>query len=555
MKRAIALLLCLLIVFTLFAGCTKTEETKETATPAPTSNVISAVTTTSTDEESKEATVEINVDSSYRLCEPGEIELEYYYPMFTFCLAWIEDMNDNPIMKVMEQTTGVHIKWIHPNQDTASETYNLMFVSNDLPDIVKEMLSRYPGGVDAAIADGYYLDMVGKEEFFPNYLRTLQNNENFFKDAITDEGHYRGFGYLYNANARVNAGTGYRRDIFDDLGLSKPELISDWDHAFSVMKDAGYKEFVTIDNYGVDSYWTAAWETYGGWLNKYGVATYGPSMPEYKEYLLQAHDWYEKGYIINGVTLRSDDFIASTARGEVLVTSLQDATTGSTLRDNGSADDPDFYLAFAHAQRLTPDQIVHTHYGTGYYMHGTFVTTACEHPDVAMRWCDYFYTDEGLMLCQYGVEGITYDRDENGYPWLNEYITNNPDGVGVIWMLFINTFMGGIGIESLTPRYDLMPSIDEETKFFTESNFGKGKEDWNMPGSVSMTGEEGTEYTKIYSDIQTYVQEYTSNAIIGINDIESTWDGFQDQMERMGLSTAVKIYQQALNRYLARSTN
>jgi len=555
LKKTLAFALTLVMILGLVAGCSQSGDSGGTTTTEPTptpNNTISAITTTTTDEENKQATVEIEVNDAYKLCEPGEVELEFWYPMFTVCLQWINDLNDNPIMKVAEQTTGVHINWIHPNQDTASETYNLLFVSNDMPDLVKEMLTQYPGGVDVAIADGYYIDMRGKEEFFPNYYNTLKGHKYFWRDSITDSGNYRGFGYLYDANLRINSGTGYRKDVFDDLGLEMPELISDWDAAFAALKDAGYSEFVQLDNYGVESYWSAAYETYGAWLNRYGEAVYGPAMEEYKAYLLQMQDWYKKGYILQDVTYSgSDNLFAPIADGSILVTTLQDATTGSTLRDNGSALDPDFYLAFAYAQRLNENQYVHTHYGTRYLMHCTYVTTACATPEIAMRWCDFWYTEEGIMMCQYGVEGLTFYYDENGYPWLNEYITNNPDGVGVIWMLFLNTFMGGLGIESLTPRYDLMPSIDYETKIFTDSNFGTGDEDWNMP-SVSFTSEEGAEYSKIFSDIETYVAEYTVNCIMGVNDIESTWDDYVSMMNQMGLAKATEIQQAALTRFLSR---
>ena len=188
-------------------------------------------------------------------------------------------------------------------------------------------------------------------------------------------------------------------------------------------------------------------------------------------------------------------------------------------------------------------------------MHSTYITTSCEYIEVACRWLDYWYTEQGLMYCQYGVEGVSYYYDEDGHPWLTDDMVNNPDGIGVIWMLFMKTFMGGLGVESTAPRMDLMPTVVAELDYLATSNIGQGDDDWNMPTSVFMTSDEGSRYSMIYADIETYVSEYTSTSILGQNNIDATWDNYIATMERMGLEEAISIYQTALDRYYARELN
>ncbi len=555
-RSTLCIVLCLILIIGLFAGCTG-GKTGGSETPANSAASGSSSGTSSGGNEPAPSG-EFDQYAAYPICAPGEIEFEFYYPLFTIILAHMEDLNGNPIMQEMEKLSGVHINWIHPNQTTEAETYSLMFVSNDLPDIVKELMSTYPGGFDAAIADGYYIDINPYSDFYPNYYNTLKSNNQFMINATTDEGHIRGFGYMYNASSRVIYGIGYRKDIFNNLGISKmPELISDWDAAFAKLKSAGYSNFLELGSYGVDANWTPAYDCYNTLIAKDNKAVYGPAMDGYKDYLTQMHEWYQKGYMNRDITHNSGasaDNYSVWYNDETLIGSMADNGWGSTFYDNHNVESPDFYIAAAFYPRQTANQVTHNWSRTSYFMHTTYITTACQNIEAACKWLDYWYTDNGTMFCRYGVEGISYYYDENGHPWLNDYIVNNPDGIGIIWMLFMNSFMGGIGVEDTAPRFELMPTVEYETLELSKGPYGTGADDWNMAKSIFQTADEGSEYSKIMSDIETYVSEFTSGVILGNIDINTEWDRYVSQLKTMKLDRAMEIYQLALDRYYARAS-
>ncbi|MFQ9681080.1 MAG: hypothetical protein ACLRZH_14235 [Ruthenibacterium lactatiformans] len=37
------------------------------------------------------------------------------------------------------------------------------------------------------------------------------------------------------------------------------------------------------------------------------------------------------------------------------------------------------------------------------------ITTANKYPEATMRWLDYFYSEEGTVLCRLGIEGESYE--------------------------------------------------------------------------------------------------------------------------------------------------
>jgi putative aldouronate transport system substrate-binding protein len=68
---------------------------------------------------------------------------------------------------------------------------------------------------------------------------------------------------------------------------------------------------------------------------------------------------------------------------------------------------------------------------------------------------------------------------------------------------------------------------------------------------VSLTTEESAEFSKIMSDVNTYRDEMFVKFIMGAEPIEN-FDKFVAQMEKFNLKQAIKIQQDALDRYNAR---
>ena len=66
-----------------------------------------------------------------------------------------------------------------------------------------------------------------------------------------------------------------------------------------------------------------------------------------------------------------------------------------------------------------------------------------------------------------------------------------------------------------------------------------------------MTEDENNELSSIYSDLSTMISEKLIRFIIGDEPMED-WDAFVEDMKAMDAQRCVEIYQDALDRYLAR---
>ena len=121
----------------------------------------------------------------------------------------MQDYNDSEAYKWLEEQTGIHIEWIHPASGTSREAFNLLFASDDMPDLIYNSIPNgfvYPSGHDMAIADGVYANLKDYEDLMPNYMAIINSNEALKRESVTDEGNRWCFFYIYKDGRGPNFG-------------------------------------------------------------------------------------------------------------------------------------------------------------------------------------------------------------------------------------------------------------------------------------------------------------------------------------------------------------
>ena len=72
-----------------------------------------------------------------------------------------------------------------------------------------------------------------------------------------------------------------------------------------------------------------------------------------------------------------------------------------------------------------------------------------------------------------------------------------------------------------------------------------------IPNNLTMTVDEGTEYSSRYTDIETYVQECNVKFIMGQMSLDE-YDTYREKLKSMGIDRCIELQQAALDRYFAR---
>ncbi len=209
MKKWFSMLLVVVMVVSVLAGCGNKETTKE-STQKPASSTSETKKEESKVEEKEEPTLITIGSTNGWLMDP---------------MPWYE----TEVWKVILEEANVEVKYV----DYDEEKFNLMLTSGDLPDIV---FSTFGGKVDDIIKSGLALDLTSYiDEYAPNMALDVYQQRNELVSSLKggeDNALYfiaPNMG-LENARGGTDSSRGYniRWDYYKELGT--PEINSDDDY-------------------------------------------------------------------------------------------------------------------------------------------------------------------------------------------------------------------------------------------------------------------------------------------------------------------------------------
>jgi putative aldouronate transport system substrate-binding protein len=472
--------------------------------------------------------------------------------------AGIITANDILAIQVIEEKTGIHIDWIHPSAGQEQESFNLMISSGDYPDMVLDTGALYAGGLDKAIDDGVYIRLNELiDSYAPNYRELRTRTPEVTRDTITDTGN---IGAFYSINTPVQGpwyGMAVRQDWLDDLGLPTPITYDDWHtmlRAFKEKKGAsaplwlmnrgGDMFSVFAAGYGVSSLGTGI---NGSFFQVNGKTRYSPLEPGYREYVTMLARWYQEGLIDRDFYTRNDYMVPDTLGGAGKTGAFPDIYVMLPLHPLFWEDKNTNVAAVPAPVKTTGDQLHLRQYNFERGNYNISVTTACKDPVLAVRWLDYLCSDEGSLIMGYGVEGDTFEYVD-GKPQFTGKILNNPDGLSSA-----AARTKYVGLQPCGKYYwerELTGAAQSALDAINTIWPGNADGDYCMP-NVTMTAEEGIEYSRIMGDVDTYAAEMTTKFIIGAESLDK-YDDFVSTLKSMGAEKAVALWQAALDRYYLR---
>lgn len=472
------------------------------------------------------------------------------------------DLNNTPFYKELEERTNVHIEWIVPASGSEREQFNLMLSSGELADLmfISPTGLNYPDGLDAAIDDGYFLDLTDLlPKYAPNYLAAIEaSSDEVKRGVVTDSKRY---GMMYSIRHYEQPpffGYVIRQDWLDELGLEAPVTYDDWENMLTKFKEekGASAPFSTTAFliWGLGAGMGAYGDTNNNFYQIDGTVynSLTDNSENVKEYLTMLNRWYEKGLI-------DPDFasapLSSYFGDSVLVTTNSTGAFSTMYTLPSSLFLPSMEEGASFTAVLPPvknkgDEIKYRGGSRVNPMEdGWAISADCENPELAIRWVDYLYSEAGALFANYGVEGETYTLNENGEPIYTDIMLKNPDGLSFDECQRVYTLAPGFPAGYTDYTRDLQGVPEENCKMMDKwSEIGK---DYDYPTYATMTAEENQEYSDLYTDIDTYIDENVLSFITGAKSLDE-FDAFIETIKGMGIERCKEIKQSALDRYNAR---
>jgi len=556
-KSLLIFLILLALVFSLAVGCSENTENFE---PSPSNNAEPSVLPSPTEEAGLDK-------NSYPIVTDGSITLEIWYPLTQEIAPYTNDLasGENYAWKAAVEKTGINIKFIHPASATARENFQTMVISGDMPDILNNASGYYAGGVDKAIEDDVFLRLNDLEDFMPNYMYWVNLTESNRKFAYTDSGNMGYVAQVYDRIQNPFAGYGIRQDWLDDLGLTRPETIDEWTEVLTEFRDKKTNGYGPLDFYKTgfnpNSFFTGAYGVQGPgiglglYIQKDGIVECSVLSDQFRNYLTQMHDWYERGlidkdFIANGTSF-SQPNMPRLAQNQSGAVPIMMSYAGDIYAKMGAMEEGAILTLVKPPKLNKSDPLYVGMKGVGeanLMAGGTVISTDCENIEAAVRFIDWFYGEEGSLIANYGIEGVTFNYDENNHPVHTELLANNPEGMPPSAAQQRYLIHNGFVLVHLDRLEDNLNMYGKE---YIELWAERGV--YNIVGNLTYTPEEGDRLSAIINDLQTYVEEFAVKCIMGELEInDANWDTYISTIEKMNEAECRSIIQSAYDRFLNR---
>jgi putative aldouronate transport system substrate-binding protein len=435
-----------------------------------------------------------------------------------------------------------------------------MLASQEYPDLIGGF--TYTSGISAAIDDDIILELRDDlPTYAPDYWALLIADDGYnLKGVATDDGEIGVFASISTGSRGPEDGLMTRMNWLEEQGLEVPTTFDEATEvltALAVAYDLKDPLYMTGDgildddqlaaSFGVALKFDSINGQGGFYIGEDDRVHFGYCEQGFIDYIQQMKDWYDAGIISKDFTSNSTDY-----KNEDLISEIMAGETAIFSRGDGLMDL--FRTVSGDDIQAIPDFVVNEgdtiHLGNAPAIasgsEGTVITTGCEEPELAMQFLNWWYTEDGQRASIYGIEGVSYYIDDNGDPQYTEMMTST-EGQTLSSMRLDYCGILELRPDGLTPEASYSAEAQEAPVIWGSNKDGL----YEIPDGVTMTVDEGDDFSKYFSDISTYCQEMTCKFITGAVDM-SEIEAFQSDLKNMGVQECCAIYEDAIARYNAR---
>ena len=460
-----------------------------------------------------------------------------------------------PVEAAAAEMTGIALKdaTVGRNTNETLEAHNLLIASGDIPDIfgghqVKQFVNEYgPQGAFLPLND-----LI--DEHAPNIKAFMEKYPERFAAVTAADGNL--YYVPYFPDGKFGRGYFIRQDWLDKLGLEQPQNV---DEVYEVLK--AFRDNDPNGNGEKDEvpYFARQWQelirlvtlwdgrssgsdSYHDFLVEDGKITHPYMGAGYREGMANLAKWYAEGLIDPEVFTRgnsSRDFLL----GENLGGMTHDWFASTSGYNDRLKDKIDGFAFLPFAPPASKSGVrMEEHRRILVKPDGWAIGYKNEHPVETIKYFDFWFTEEGARLANFGVEGVQYDMIDGKPVFKHEVLNADASVAAQLYTIGAQMWRG-------------FPQDYEYERQWTNPIALKGIEmyeagDYLVPDflGVSFTPDEQKVYDRAWPPIRTFMLEKQQAWILGAADINAEWDDYLATLDKMGLSDVLEVMQAAYDR-------
>lgn len=461
--------------------------------------------------------------------------------------------------KKMEEYLGckLDIKWTYTPWLDYRDNEKVILSSGELPDVF-----TYSWGdtINEFGDDGQVLDIAKYKQYMPNYSKFVEETQGgesfaynadgtsyYFKDGFVNENDING--------AQSFTSFAYRFDLLEKNKLTPATTIEEFTQLCQKLKElypdsyvmsnsdknyAFYRGFAGIFHTSDTLYWNGT-----EWA-------FGPIDDNFKDLLKYMKSLYDAGYI--DPEFATDDADACTKKavtGKVLI--YPTVWSGMATHWNRNKEDqdikfglsylpknPDYGTAWKWGSKAKGLSLANTGFGIG-------ISAKVENPEWIVKMLDYQYSPEMIELQNWGIEGKTYVKNEDGSKSFTDEINNADDPVQALANYGVTSSATCRTGVVFTPQ-DFEPQIAQmveepwwskddgyhDDKYWVASSKYGGDESVSPADQapvLNLDSDQSTEKATLMNACETIAKEKAIDFITGKADLEKDWDAYVETVK------------------------
>lgn len=433
-----------------------------------------------------------------------------------------------------------------------TEALNLMLASGSIPDIVGS--SRIKDFVNQFGPEGAFLplnDLIA--EHAPNLQAYLDDRPEIASAIQAADGNMYYVPYL--PDGLYGRAYWIRTDWLDALGLAVPETVEEFEAALRAFKTQDPNGNGLADEV---PYFARQWpelirlvtlwdgrssgsDTYHDFYVDEGTMRHPYAGEGYRDGISNLARWYADGLIDAEIFTRG-----SSARDFLLSENLGGATHdwfASTSGYNNLSSEIDGFAFEAMAPPASVSgQRIEEHRRIPIKPDGWAIGYTNEHPIETIKYFDFWFTEEGRRLANFGVEGQQYEMIDGQPIFTQEFLDQGP----------VNRSLYQIGAQLQGRGYfqDYNYEIQWSNEFALEGIELYDQGDYLIDQflGVAFTADEQAVYDRTWGSIRDYMLERQQSWILGTGDVMADWDEYIAQLDELGYQELIAVMQSAYDR-------
>ncbi len=463
--------------------------------------------------------------------------------------------NDFEFFKMAEEATNIEIDWdLNPGGSSWQEKKNLLFASSQLPEafyghgILDEVNDVVKYGAQGVLIP--LEDLI--EDYAPNLKALLDERPEVRKALTSPDGHIYSLPTMNDTYAVSKPALFINKKWLDDLGLPVPKTTEEFYEALKAFKTKDPNKNNTADEIPF-TFQSSNWNNdLASFFGSFGMldrrdhivvenneVVFTAVQPQYKE----AIQFFSKLFAEGLADPESFTQDANLLTAKISQNDIIGAFVAWNYNSVGLPEDNNFIplepLAGPNGDQMWAG------FEPGILFKGSFaITNVNKNPEATIRWIDYMFDPLVSIQVIHGTIGTNLLEQEDG----TFKVAPTPEGMT----------SAEFREAPETSRTVYVQSKEMQDRIINENVMKMPKNElddlyapylvYNELPKVYMTVEENSELARYKTDISTYVDKMYAQWMIN-GGIEKEWDGYIDQVNKMGLERMLAIYQQAYDRF------